>query len=139
MKAYVDSSVVVSRILREPGTVSNWSHWQALVSSELLKVEAFRVMDRLRLRGRLSDSEVAGMAALIQQMLARIERIRIDAAILERAAAPFPTMVHTLDAIHLATALAWCEEHGEALVFLTRDKRLGLAARACGLETTGAP
>lgn len=136
MKAYVDSSVVVSRILREPGAVSNWSRWQALVSSELLKVEAFRVMDRLRLRGRLSDSEVADMAALIQQMLARIERIRIDPAILERAAAPFPTMVHTLDAIHLATALAWREEHGEALTFLTRDKQLAVAARACGLEVT---
>jgi predicted nucleic acid-binding protein len=137
MRVYVDSSVVVARILREPGVAGYWSRWQTIVSSELLKVEAFRVMDRLRLRGRLSDSEVAAMAALILGMVARMERIPIGPAVLGRASAPFPTMVHTLNAIHLASALAWMEDHGEPLVFATRDEQLALAARACGLEVIG--
>jgi hypothetical protein len=40
--------------------------------------------------------------------------------------------VKTLDAIHLATALLWDEQAGE-IVFLTLDRQLANAARACGL------
>jgi hypothetical protein len=40
--------------------------------------------------------------------------------------------VKTLDAIHLATALLWAEHAGE-IVFLTHDRQLATAARACGL------
>jgi hypothetical protein len=44
----------------------------------------------------------------------------------------------TLDAIHLATALAWREAAGvEDLVMATHDLALATAARASGLRVVG--
>jgi predicted nucleic acid-binding protein len=137
MKVYVDSSMVIARLLRTGGGGGHWSEWEAIVSSELLRVETYRVIDRLRIKNRLSDSAVARLAELAEAVMDRIERIRVNAAVLDRAAAPFPTAVHTLDAIHLASALLWMEERGDRLLFATHDRQLALAARACGMGTIG--
>ncbi len=58
-KAYLDTSVVLRRILGQPGAIANWSRWELLVTSELMQVEAFRALDRLRLQGELSMIELA--------------------------------------------------------------------------------
>ena len=50
-----------------------------------------------------------------------------------RAAEPFPTLVRTLDAIHLASALLAREQIPD-LRFATHDDELGLAARAVGFD-----
>jgi len=56
---------------------------------------------------------------------------------LTRAAQPLPVSRGTLDAIHLATALAWREMNATDLVLATHDARLSVAARALGLEIVG--
>jgi predicted nucleic acid-binding protein len=43
----------------------------------------------------------------------------------------------TLDAIHLATALAWRERADEDLTLATHDRALGAAARASGVPVVG--
>ena len=48
-----------------------------------------------------------------------------------------PTVVKTLDAIHLATALLLAEPGGEPIVFATHDVGQAIAARALGFTTTG--
>jgi len=64
----------------------------------------------------------------------RIHEVGIEPAVLNRAAASFPTVLSALDAIHVATALLWMEEQGEPLLFVTHDVQQAIAARTCGLE-----
>jgi len=49
MTVFVDTSVFMRRLLRQPGAFTDWSAWDLAVSSELLRVEAHRILDRLRL------------------------------------------------------------------------------------------
>jgi predicted nucleic acid-binding protein len=139
VKAYLDASVVLRRLLREPGAVENWSRWDQLVSSELVRVETFRSLDRLRLTGRLQDTQVADAADALRLVLKGVVQVPVGLAIQDRAAGPFPAVIGTLDAIHLATALSWIEDAGEPLLFVTHDVQLSVAARLSGLEVKTAP
>src|ERR1700722_20344144 len=121
MKVYVDSSVVLRRLLREPGAFERWSDWEWAVSSELLLVEAHRSINRLRLTRSMADEEVAQVVAVFRSLIRVFEMIPVRPPVLERAASAFPTVVGTLDAIHIASALLWVQENEEALVFLTHD------------------
>jgi hypothetical protein len=47
------------------------------------------------------------------------------------------TVMRTLDAIHLASALLLRERRGFALVFATRDPQQARSARAPGFECVG--
>jgi hypothetical protein len=106
-------------------------------SSEILKVEARRVLDRLRLEAFLDDE----MSALAHEELARIEQsigfIGLTSAVLGRAKAPMPTVVKTLDAIHLASALLFQERRGETVTFASHDRQQTTAARVLGLPCVG--
>jgi ABC-type lipoprotein export system ATPase subunit len=53
------------------------------------------------------------------------------------ASEPFPVPLGTLDAIHLATAMAWRDARETALVMATHDKALAEAARSVGLQAIG--
>jgi predicted nucleic acid-binding protein len=64
------------------------------------------------------------------QVLRDVEVIDLDPAIAGVAAAIAPSAIRTLDAIHLATALALMPELD---AFVTYDDRLADAARALGL------
>jgi hypothetical protein len=68
-----------------------------------------------------------------------LEFVPLSAAVLNRAADPFPTALGTLEAIHLASALLWTEEKGEPITFLTHHAQLAIAAGACGLEVKTDP
>jgi len=57
-------------------------------------------------------------------------------AILNRAAEAFPTIIATLDAIHLATALYIRDAVGLD-AFLTHDTQLATAAMAMGFHVQG--
>jgi len=133
MNVYLDSSVVLRRLLCEPGALSGWAGWRLAVSSELMWVEVHRVLHRLRLTGMLIHSEVARLQVLFHEMTAAVVKVPPASAVLQRASAPLPTVIGALDAIHLATALLWMEDNDERLVFLTHDRQLALAAQACGL------
>ena len=134
MKVYVDSSVVLRRMLQQPGRIENWGSWDLAVTSELTQIEVRRSLDRLRLRGKLSDADIGAMMTLLREATAPFQELRIQPAILQRAASPFPTELGTLDAIHLATALGWQTDRGEPLTFLTHDRQLAIAAQASGLD-----
>jgi predicted nucleic acid-binding protein len=49
MTVYVDTSVVLRVLLREPNPVRIWGQWNKAYSSALWRVEALRTVDRLRL------------------------------------------------------------------------------------------
>lgn len=105
----------------------------------LAKIESLRTLDRLRLRTRLADPEVARSRATILQLLDSFELVELDAMVLDRASQPLPTELGTLDATHLATALLWQEASNARLVVATHDHALAMAAQAHGFKVLGIP
>jgi uncharacterized protein len=134
--AYLDSSVVLRITLGQPGPFQAWDRLERAVSSELLRVECLRTIDRARLVARLDDVTVSGRRQGLLELLDGIELVPLEPTILDRAADPFPTSLRTLDAIHLATALG-IREQVPSMVFATHDDELGLAARAMGFDVHG--
>lgn len=137
MNAYVDSSVLLRKVLRQPGSLREWAAIGTGVVSALAETECLRTLDRLRLRVGLSDAELARRRQAVFRLLESVEVVEVTSAVLARAAQPLPTELGTLDAIHLATALLWREHGGDDLVMATHDAALATAARACGLTVIG--
>lgn len=138
MIAYVDSSVILRVVLGQPQALAEWKRIRTGIASALVEVECLRTLDRLRLRQDLPDAEVAVRRTAIDAILARLSLVDPTRPILARAAQPFPTLLGTLDAIHLATALLWRDRNEGDLVVATHDGALATAARACGLTAIGA-
>lgn len=137
MIAYVDASVILRLALGQPRGLLEWPKIQRGVSSALILTESLRTLDRLRLRATLSDLEVATRRAAILSLVASLELVEIDVAVLDRASQPMPTELGTLDAIHLATALLWREVTRTQIIMATHDEALGLSAKAHGLSVVG--
>lgn len=138
MNVYVDTSVLLRIVLGEARPLRQWSSIARAVSSQLTRVEALRVIDRARILLRRPDEEVAERRQAVLETLAGFYLAPLDSSILERAANPFPTLLRSLDAIHLATALSVREQFDD-LAFATHDKILAIAARAVGFKVLGAP
>ncbi|MBI5504523.1 MAG: type II toxin-antitoxin system VapC family toxin [Deltaproteobacteria bacterium] len=136
MNLYVDSSVVLRIVLGEDGSLAQWSRIRRACSSELVRLECLRTIDRARLRRAIPDSEIATRRAAVLEVLTGFEFIPIDEEILRRASDAFPTSLGSLDAIHLASAL---RVQGEVpdLALATHDVELATAARALGLRVFG--
>ncbi len=137
MIAYVDASVLLRFALGQPDALPEWRQIERGVSSALVRAESLRSLDRLRLRANLANAEVAKRRATILAVIASLEVVDIEAAVLDRAAQPMPTELGTLDAIHLATALLWKEMRRVDLVMATHDEALALGAQAHGLPVVG--
>jgi predicted nucleic acid-binding protein len=136
MIVYVDTSVILRPLLGQRKAL-DWSAWEAAYSSEILGFEARRVIDRLRLEAALDDLAVAEA----QQELSRIEQhlgtVVLSRSVLRRASLPMPTVVKTLDAIHLTSALMLQEGRGIELLFATHDLQQAIAAKAFGFQVLG--
>ena len=136
MIVYVDTSVVLRILFREPNPVGIWGKWDKAYSSALWRVEAMRTIDRLRLTHEINDIEVANLVRDVQLTHETFAIHPVTERIFQRASETFPTVVGTLDAIHLATALA-IREIENLDYLLTHDSQLGTAARSVGFEVTG--
>ncbi len=139
MIRYVDSSVVLRAVLGQRGALSGSDEPGRSITSALTRVECLRTLDRFRLEENLSDDEIVRRREAVFRLLASLVLVDVTPPVLERAAQPLPTVLGTLDAIHLTTALLWREIEGEPVSFATHDLALGRAARACGLAVTGVP
>lgn len=137
MRTYIDSSVLLRIILGQPDALPEWSSIRDGLASRLIEVECLRTLDCLRLRQKLNDRQVARARAAVFDHLAAMGLIELTPAVLSRAGAPFPTVLSTLDALHLATALEWVDQSGEPIVMATHDLALGQCARALGLPAIG--
>ncbi len=136
MNVYVDSSVLLRVVLGEPRRLRTWGRITQAVSSELIRLECLRTLDRARLTLRLEDEVVAKRRAAVLDVIQGFSLVPVAAPILERAAEPFPTMLGSLDAIHLASALL-VRGRFEDLSLATHDDELGVAARAVGFQVQG--
>jgi len=138
VNVYLDSSVVLRRLQRERAAVGRWAQWEHAYSSELLRVEVLRSIDRNRLKGALTDEDVAKLVTNAHAIFNAIEFIALSQSILNRASQSFLTPLGTLDALHLATAIGLAEVGAIELTFLTHDTELAIAARTMNFNVEGA-
>jgi predicted nucleic acid-binding protein len=136
---YLDSSVVLRAVLGQRDALAGSDEPGQSITSALTRVECLRTLDRLRLEENLSDDETVRRREAVFRVLASLVLVDVTPPVLERAAQPLPTVLGTLDAIHLSTALLWREIEAEPVSFATHDRALARAARACGLGVVGIP
>ena len=117
----------------------DWGRWETAYSSTLLRVECWRFIDRMRLEHAWTDDDVANAGSQLRLLERTINKVRLNAAILERAGLPMPTIVKTLDAIHIVTANRVRERLQPDLMFITHDRQQARAARALGFDCPEIP
>jgi predicted nucleic acid-binding protein len=121
---YIDASAFVKLINAEPQSTALRSFLSAsgnrLVSSALLQTEAIRAVRHL-------GADALARATLD---LRRIDLVPIDDPILGEAGLLDPSVLRTLDAIHLATAL---EVGPDLTAVVTYDRRMKDGARLLDL------
>ena len=124
MLIYVDSSIALADLFREPRAPPH-SFWEGpKVSSRLLEYE---IWNRLHAHGR-ADSH--GRTA--RDLLAGIDLLDLSSGTLSRALEAFPVPVRALDGLHLAT-IEFLRGSGEEIEFASYDLRLIAAATALGI------
>ena len=138
MKAYVDASVVLRIVLDQRGQLDDVERLDEPLTSSLTLVEVLRTMDRVRPAGRVGSEALAVHYRKARELIDQFSVVDLDATTLQRSAEPMRTPLRTLDALHLATALRWCEATGDTLLFATHDRELAEAAAVAGLEVLGA-
>ena len=123
---YLDASAFVKVVVEEPGSGALRTFLAdrsgSRVSSALLRTEALRAVRHL------------GPTALatVRDGLRRVALVAMDDRILDAAGVLEPRVLRSLDAIHLATALALGDDL-ETIV--TYDDRMVEAARLIGLPS----
>jgi predicted nucleic acid-binding protein len=120
---YLDSSVALATLLAEPRAPAPAFWRQPMVTSRLLAYEVAVRLNALGLAepGRRAAERLASGLALVE----------LTPPVLERALQPFPVLVRTLDALHLAT-MDHLRGHGQHLRLASYDRRVNAAARAMG-------
>ena len=129
-KTYIDSSIALALLLREISYGVITDEYEDLLASELLELECRRTLDRIRIQEGLPDAQIAELLSDLDLILSSIRIVQLSAPIIKRAKGSFPTVIRSLDALHLATA-----ELSNVSVFLSRDKQQATAAKAMGLKT----
>lgn len=137
MICYIDSSVLLRKVLLQADSLPEWTQIHQPFSSRMLRLESLRSLDRFRLLGKLSDEQVADCRSRFFETIETVGLLPLTEAVLRRAEEAFATPLGSLDGIHLATAILWREKHGNDLSFATHDKELATAARAHGFKIIG--
>jgi uncharacterized protein len=120
---YLDTSAFIKTIVREPESQPLRAYLGGnprQVSSALLKVEALRAVRDLGAR----------FTAAVRTGLRRMDLIALDDRILEAAGTLDPSILRTLDAVHLASA---AELDGDLDAIVTYDRRMISGATILGL------
>jgi predicted nucleic acid-binding protein len=137
MIVYLDTSTVLRIVLAQPNPLASWGEWERAYTSEILGVEARRTLDRLRLESALDDEGIVKAQEELMKIEAHLGRIPVTRPVLRRAAQPMATVVKTLDAIHIASALMLEERLGGKVLFATHDVKQAAGARAMGFGCEG--
>jgi predicted nucleic acid-binding protein len=123
---YLDSSAFVKLVVEEEESVAVRAFLSVRdarrVSSALLRTEALRAVRHLG----------PDALATVREGLRRVDLIGIDDRILDAAGTLEPQVLRTLDAIHLATAMAVGDDLD---TIVTYDERMIEAARLIGRST----
>lgn len=132
---YVDTSAILRLLFGSPGVKAPLTRCVS-TSSQLVVVEAYRVVDRARLAGRLNDLETARKHRELRSLLDRMHLFPVADEVIEAAQGAFSIPLSALHALHAATARVIFEEAGP-LAFWTHDTAQAAAAVTLGLVVRG--
>lgn len=121
---YVDTSVVLAHLGAEDAAPPATLWREPLVSSRLLAYETMVALHRRGLGPTHGD--------IAREVLGRIALLEVAEPIAERVFLPFPAIVRTLDALHLA-AMSFLIEQDLPVRLATYDRRMAAAAQALGI------
>lgn len=122
---YLDTSVLLAEVLAEDRKPPP-SFWRLpRISSRLLEYETL-----VRLQVYRVEAEYL---ALARDLLSETALIELSPHVLERALEPFPKVVRTLDALHLASLHYLHSVRAQQVSLATYDERLQAAAMALGV------
>lgn len=119
---YLDASAIVKLAVEEPESAALRRYLrrrQPCVSSALARTEVARSLLPLGLEAMRRGQDV----------LSRVDLIRVNDRVLTAAGSLFPAEIRSLDAIHLATAQALGADLARVVTY---DDRMAVAARAMG-------
>jgi predicted nucleic acid-binding protein len=135
MILYAESSAVLAWLLGERAATrirSLLERAETVVASDVTLIECDRVLIRAVSLGELVEADASERRAHLTAAAATWHVLRISPAIVERARQPFPgEPIRTLDAIHLAAALA-ARSAVTGLALLSLDDRIRGAATRLG-------
>ena len=124
--AYLDTSAALKLLMteRESPALRTWLRRRPeRASAALLRVELVRVVRRAGVRRLIPEA---------RKLFAGVHLIRLDDALLDRAADLDPTELRSLDSIHLAAAASLGDDLAAVVSY---DDRLLAAASSLGLPT----
>jgi predicted nucleic acid-binding protein len=137
MNLYAESSAVLAWLLAEetsPAIEALLDGAEWIVASDLTLAECSRCLIRAHATGSLSELEMTRRRNALEASSAHWSLLRIDRDVLERARRRFPgEPVRTLDALHLASALA-ARSGVPDLVLMSLDQRIRDNGAALGFE-----
>jgi predicted nucleic acid-binding protein len=137
VNVYAESSAVLAWLLGEETGRSVrevLQHTELVMASDLTLVECDRVLIRAITTGEIDEAAAADCRAHLNAAASHWHLWRVSADIVERARRPFPAEpIRTLDAIHLATALA-VRSAVPGVELLTLDDRIRRAAKQLGFQ-----
>ena len=137
MRIYAESSAILSWLLDEQSASDVreiLTEAETVVASDLTLIESDRVLWRAVALGELTEAEGADRRAHLTTAASHWHVLRISSEIVERARQPFPgEPIRTLDAVHLASALA-ARSALPGLELLSLDDRIRRTARSLGLS-----
>jgi predicted nucleic acid-binding protein len=137
--AYFDTSVVVKRYVQEGGSrrARDLMHRHRFISCAILQLEALSAFSRRLTAGELSEGDFDAIRSQLRADRGHWELVEVNASVLARAEDVIAkTRIRTLDAIHIAAALAFMELSGLHIQFVTADDEQRVAARKMALEVT---
>ena len=137
MNVYAESSAVLAWLLGEdasPRVREVLAASSLVVASDLTLIECDRVLIRAVALGEISEADAADRRAQLNAAAAHWHVLHASADIVGRARRPFPgDTIRTLDAIHLASALA-ARSAIAGVNLLSLDDRIRETGKRLGLQ-----
>jgi predicted nucleic acid-binding protein len=136
--AYFDTSALIKRYVRERGStrVVSLMRRHELLSSAITPVEVMSALSRRRRDRELSEEDFAATASRVQSERIRWELVEVGETVLNRAEEIVQGTVpmRALDAVHVASLIAFQAASSIQIPFVTGDGRQRDAANYLGLD-----
>ena len=136
--AYFDTSALIKRYVRERGStrVVSLMRRHELLSSAITPVEVMSALSRRRRERELSEEDFAATASRVQSERIRWELVEVGETVLNRAEEIVQGTVpmRALDAVHVASLMAFQAASSIQIPFVTGDGRQRDAANYLGLD-----
>lgn len=133
MTGYLDTSVLLRHIFLGDSSIEHVLACENIVSSELLEIEAMRVIHRYRMEGNIGDEGFITARERLEEIMGTVSLIALSSSVKKRAMDAFPVSIKTLDALHIASLLIFTDVRPEETVLVfSFDSGMNRCAKALG-------